>query len=79
MFIEKRNPAENVNRFLEVSLAPTVMLFKSLTNITKLKRNERIDNLIKIFKNVKSYSVTSDFDYKKNFNFLLDEISLLRD
>jgi len=79
MFIEKGNPVENASRFLEVSLAPTVMLFKSLINITNLKRNERRDELIKIFKNVKNYSVTSGFDYRKNFNFLLDEISLVRD
>ncbi len=78
MIIGKSSPVENVNRFLEVSLAPTVMLFKSLTNMTNLKRNKRREELIKIFKNVKSYSVTSGFDYRKNFNFLLDEIRLLK-
>lgn len=75
MIIKKSNPIENADRFLEVSLAPTVMLFKKLTNMTNLKRNKRRDELIKIFKNVKSYSLTSGFDYRKNFNFLLDEIS----
>ena len=78
MIIERSSPVENVNRFLEVSLAPTVMLFKSLTNMTNLKRNKRREELIKIFKNVKSYSVTSGFDYRKNFNFLLGEIGLLK-
>ena len=78
MIIERSSPVENVNRFLGVSLAPTVMLFKSLTNMTNLKRNKRREELIKIFKNVKSYSVTSGFDYRKNFNFLLGEIGLLK-
>lgn len=79
MFIEKNDPIEIVDRFLEISFAPTVMLFKNLTNITRLKRNKRKEELIKIFKNVKSYSIISGLDYQKNFNFLLDKISLSKD
>ena len=78
MIIEKSSPIEIVGRFLEVSLAPTVMLFKNLANMANLKRNKRREELIKIFKNVKSYSVTSGFDYRKNFNFLLDKTMLLK-
>jgi hypothetical protein len=78
MIIKKSSPVENVNKFLEVSLAPTVMLFKNLTTMTNLKRNKTREELMKIFKNVKSYSVTSGFDYRKNFDFLLDEIGLLK-
>jgi hypothetical protein len=78
MIIKKSSPIENVDRFLEVSLAPTVMLFKKFTNMTNLKRNKRREELMQIFKNVKSYSVTSGLDYKRNFNFLLGEIGLLK-
>lgn len=78
MIIKKGSLIEIVDRFLEVSLAPTVMLFKSLTNMTNLKRNKRREKLIQIFKNVKSYSVTSGLDYRKNFNLLLDGIGLLK-
>lgn len=74
MIIKKTNPIENVERFLEVSLAPTVMLFKKLTNMTDLKRNKRREELMKIFKNVKSYSITSGFDYRRNYNYLLGKI-----
>jgi len=74
MIVEKCSPKESVDRFLEVSLAPTVMLFKSLTNVTNIKRQKRREELTKIFKNVKSYSVASGFDYRSNFNLLLDKI-----
>lgn len=77
MLIEKSSSTESIDRFLELSLAPTVMLFKSLTNMTNLKENERREELIQIFKNVKSYSVSSGLDYKNNFNFLIQEIELL--
>lgn len=77
MIIEKSNTIENVDRFLELSLAPTVMLFKNLTGVTNLKRNQRKRKLMQIFKNVKGYSVSSGFDYRKNFNFLIQKIKLL--
>jgi len=74
MTIKKNNSTENVDKFLEVSLAPTVMLFKKLTTMANLKRNKRREELMQIFKNVKSYSIMSGFDYRNNFNFLLDKI-----
>jgi len=74
MIIEKTNPIENVDGFLEVSLAPTVMLFRKLTNMNNLKRNKRREELMQIFKNIKSYSITSGFDYRRNFNLLLGEM-----
>jgi len=75
--IKKNSLTEIVDRFLEVSLAPTVMLFKSLTKMTNLKTEERRKELIQIFKNTKSYSVSSGFDYRKNFNYLIQKIKLL--
>jgi len=72
--IKETNPIEVVDRFLEVSLAPTVMLFRKLTNMNNLKKNKRREELVQIFKNIKSYSIISDFDYRKNFNYLLSEI-----
>jgi len=74
MVIEEIHTSEIINKFLEVSLAPTVMLFKDLTNMGKLKINKRKKELIQIFKNVKSYSVISGLDYRRNFNFLLGKI-----
>ncbi|MCW1299454.1 MAG: hypothetical protein QXD02_03980 [Candidatus Parvarchaeum sp.] len=77
MTIKKSNSNEIVDRFLEVSLAPTVLLFKKLTNMTDIKRSKRRQELIQIFRNVKNYSITSGLDYKRNFNFLLNEIRVL--
>lgn len=77
MLIKKSSSTENVNKFLELSLAPTVMLFKDLTNIVNVKRNKRKEKLIQIFKNVKSYSVSTGLDYRKNFNLLVQKIRLL--
>ncbi|MGE5456532.1 MAG: hypothetical protein ACM3O4_05470 [Ignavibacteriales bacterium] len=76
MTIEKNCPTENVERFLELSLAPTVMLFKGLTDITNLNKNKRKEELMEIFTNVKSYSVSSGFDYKDNFDLLTQKIDL---
>jgi hypothetical protein len=76
MTIEKNCPTENVDGFLELSLAPTVMLFKSLININHLDKNERKNELIQIFKNINSYSLSSGFDYKDNFDFLRQKIDI---
>lgn len=78
MIIEESSPLEGVDRFLELSLAPTVMLFTSLTNMTSINKKKRKEELVQIFKNVKSYTVSSSFDYKKNFDFLKQKINLTR-
>jgi len=75
MVVEKRDSLRNVDRFLEVSLAPTVMLFQRLTNMTSLNANERAAEVARIFADVQSYSVTSGFDYRRNFAVLLEQIS----
>jgi hypothetical protein len=78
MNIEKSDPVEVVDRFLEVSLAPTVMLFEGLTNMSTLDRNERKQELMQILSDVRSFSVTSGFDYRRNFDSLLTELGLSR-
>lgn len=78
MNIEKSDPVEVVNRFLEVSLAPTVMLFEGLTNMSTPDSNERTRELMQIFGDVRSYSVTSGFDYRGNFDALLTELGSSR-
>lgn len=75
--IEKSRPTENIDRFLELSVGPTVMLFKNLTKMTTMRKNKRKEELIQIFKDVKSFSVSSGFDYRKNFNFLIKGINTL--
>jgi|GEM_PF-2325217 len=75
--IEKNNPTDSVTKFLELSLAPTVMLFKSLIKVNnKINRKQRKKELTQIFKNTKNYSVSSGFDYRKNFNFLTRKIGI---
>lgn len=76
MTIEKNCPTENVDSFLELSFAPTVMLFKNLIDIKHLDKNERKNELIQIFKNINSYSVSSGFNYRNNFDFLKQKIDL---
>ncbi|HEX9983515.1 MAG TPA: hypothetical protein VGF69_09635 [Thermoanaerobaculia bacterium] len=76
MHVEQSDSAEVVDRFLEVSLAPTVMLFEGLTNMSTLDGNARKQELLQILGDVKSYTVTSGFDYRKNFDSLLTELGL---
>ncbi len=75
--IEKSNSIEIVDRFLELSLAPTVMLFEGLTKMTGLDTKNRKLELVQIFKNVKCYSVVSGFNYRDNFKTLIRKIKLL--
>lgn len=76
MSVQESEPARTVDRFLEVSLAPTVMLFKDLANMPHLDGEQRRKELTRILSDVKSYSVTSGFDYRKHFDFLLDQLGL---
>jgi hypothetical protein len=76
MTIKESDRANTVERFLEVSLAPTVMLFQDLVDMPHLERNQRREELTRILCDVKSYSVTSGFDYRKHFGVLLKELGL---
>ncbi|GBD34706.1 hypothetical protein HRbin35_00447 [bacterium HR35] len=77
MAIKKINPVKIVNRFLEISFAPTTELFRKLIKFNKFKEEANMKReLNRLFRNVKCYSVISGLDYKKNFNFLLNAINL---
>ena len=75
--IEGSSLEEIVEGFLEISFAPTVTLFKDLLKINNVVKEKRKDGLMQIFRTVKSYSVISGFDYRKNFDFLIQEIKLI--
>lgn len=72
--INSCSPIENVNSFLELSLAPTVLLFKEILDYNEIDINNRKNQLEKIFNNTKSYTIVSGFDYKEHFNEILDKI-----
>ncbi len=74
--IEGSNHEEIVDGFLEISFAPTVTLFKGLLKINSVVKEKSKDGLMQIFRTIKSYSVISGFDYRKNFDFLIQEIKL---
>lgn len=72
--IESCSPVENVKSFLELSLAPTVLLFKELLNYNSINTELRKEQLISIFKNTNSYKIISDFNYKSNFDNIINKI-----
>ena len=80
--IEKRNdiqitkcsPTENVNAFLELSLAPTVLLFQELLNYNEINKEKRQEELNNIFKNTKSFILKSNFNYKEEFAYIIKNI-----
>lgn len=74
--ILKCSPTENVDRFLELSLAPTVMLFKELVNYNHVSIKERKQELTTIFQNINSYIIDSDFNYKQNYDIILEKINI---
>ena len=74
--IKPCSPIENVNSFLELSLAPTVLLFTELLDFNDINKKERTDELTKIFEKTNSYILKSGFDYRENYNRILKEINL---
>jgi len=76
MVIKKINLLGIINKFLEISKAPTVVLFRNLMILNDLKIDGTKNKLKQIFKKVKGYSVISTLDYRKNFNYLLDKIRI---
>ena len=75
--IRKMRVVDVIKSFMEISYAPTVMLFKNFLNIRKPKKSETKKALIQLLKNIKAYSITSGLDYRKNFNLLLEKTGLL--
>jgi hypothetical protein len=76
MIIKKIKLTEIINKFLEISKAPTTMLFRNLMNINNIEIRKARKNLEKILQNVQCYSVISDLNYRKNFNYLLNKIGI---
>jgi len=74
--IESSSYEEIVDGFLEISFAPTVDLFRGLLRINNVSKEKIKYGLMYIFRNVKSYSVISGFDYRQNFDSLIQEIKL---
>lgn len=73
--ITKCSSSENVNSFLDLSLAPTVLLFKELLNYNNINKIERKKQLEKIFANTDSYKIVSGFDYRERFSEIIKTIS----
>lgn len=65
--IKKCSMLESVNAFLQLSLAPTVMLFSELLDYYDVDSISRKQQLVTIFKNTKSCEIKSGFDYKDHF------------
>lgn len=70
--INRCSSTENINSFLELSLAPTVLLFKELLNYNNINKLARKNKLEKIFSNTKSYRIDSGFYYKEHFNEIVN-------
>ena len=69
--MKKCSPLENVNSFLELSLAPTVLLFKELLDYYNINEYERKKQLEFIFNKTNSFILKSGFDYKEKFNEII--------
>jgi hypothetical protein len=70
----KCSPTENVNSFLELSLAPTVLLFKELLNFDNINIDKRKKQLELIFNKTNSLKLKSGFDYKQKFDEIIKYI-----
>lgn len=75
--ILKCSPTENINSFLELSLAPTVLLFQELLNYYDINKKERTKELNKIFKNTVSFILNSGFDYKENYKEMTKKMNIM--
>lgn len=74
--ITKCSSLENVKSFLELSLAPTVLLFKELFDYYQIDKNNRFNELTNIFINTQSFILKSNFDYKNNYKFIINKINI---
>lgn len=75
--ILKCSPTKNINSFLELSLAPTVLLFQELLNYYDINKKERTKELNKIFKNIISFILNSGFDYKENYKEMTKKMNIM--
>ena len=70
----KCSSTENVNSFLDLSLSPTVLLFKELMNFYDINIDKRRKQLELIFSKTKSFKLNSGFDYKEKFSEITKNI-----
>ena len=68
------SPIENVKSFLNLSLAPTVLLFKELLNYEFINKEDRYQILKNIFSKTKSFTIDSDLNYKDHFNSIIEKL-----
>lgn len=66
-----------VDRFLEISNSPTVMLFKDILQITNVWKEERKHDLRQRFRAIRNYTVVSGLNYRNYFDYLLQNINLI--
>lgn len=74
--IKKCSSLENVNAFLELSLAPTVLLFQELLEYSNIDKKKRRNILNSIFKNTHSFLLKSGFDYKNKYDYIISKINI---
>ncbi len=72
--ISKCSSTEIVKSFLELSLAPTVLLFQELLNYNNIDIEKRTIELNDIFKNIESFILKSGFNYREKFNYIIKTI-----
>jgi hypothetical protein len=65
---------ESVDAFLNLSLAPTVLLFTELLNFDIKDKETRKKQLEEIFMKTNSFEINSGFDYKNHFKEILKNI-----
>ena len=76
MDIKRCSPLGSVNAFLELSLAPTVLLFEELLDYKITDKDYRKKELEIIFEHIDSFMLTSGLDYKVEFNNILKNMEI---
>lgn len=76
MDIQRCSPLDSVNAFLELSLAPTVLLFEELLDYKITDKDDRKKKLKNIFEHIDSFRISSGLDYKKEFKNILNNIGI---
>lgn len=74
--IKRCSPLDSVNAFLELSLAPTVLLFEELLDYRITDKDHRKKELEIIFEHTDSFMLTSGLDYKVQFENILKNMEI---
>ncbi len=65
---------DNVKAFLDLSLAPTVLLFQDILNYKVVNKDMRINILKKICLNARCYTLDTSFDYIKYYDYIIEQL-----